>query len=191
MIWALFLATAQDVEGQPLAANTARVVQAFDLLGAPLAVDLAAAGEDPRKIQAALDPRTSFRVTLGGAAEASPLKLQQAGWTPLLVKVVNPKGVREPLGVSSPRSGPVYAGVAALSMKRQDQPALRENENVRGDDRFLEVEAFTGAPMTPRLSGLGVEYAVVLVYCSTSGAREAEFSIGGAAVKADVDALPA
>ncbi|HEX7900091.1 MAG TPA: CehA/McbA family metallohydrolase [Planctomycetota bacterium] len=191
MAWVIVLAAAQEVEGQPLAANAARVVQAFGLLGAPLAVDLAAAGDDPRKIQAALDPLTAFRVTLGGTAEASPLKLQQAGWTPLLVKVVNPKGIREPLAVASPQSGPVYAGVAALSMKRQGQPALRENENTRGDDRFLQVEPFTDAPMTPRLSGLGVEYAVALVYSSAAGAREAEFSLGGAAVRAALDIRPA
>jgi hypothetical protein len=185
----LLLLAAQDVEGQPLAANAARVVQAFELLGAPLGLEIA--GEDPKKIQAALDPLTSFRVALGEAVEASPLKLQQAGWTPLLVKVLNPKGLREPLALSSPQSGPVYAGVAELSMKRQDQRPLRENENLKGDDRFLQVELFGSPPMTPRLSGLAVEYVVALAWCSTAGARDAEISIGGRAVKVAVDARPA
>ncbi len=183
---------AQEVEGQPLAANAARVVQAFEALGMPLDVPaLDAAGHDPGKIQAALDPLTSFRATLGGAVEASPLRLQQAGWTPLLAKILNPKAVREPLPFGSPQSGPVYAGVAELSMKRQDQPELRRNENLRGDDRFLQVDVHTAPPLAPLLSGLAVEYAVVLVYSSVDGVREADFAFGGEAVRAKLDVRPA
>jgi hypothetical protein len=53
---------------------------------------------------------------------------------------------------------------------------LRENENVKGDPgRFLHVEMFGSPPMSDRLSGLQVEYAVAFVYSSASGRREADF----------------
>ena len=46
-------------------------------------------------------------------------------------------------------------------MSRQDQLQLKENENTHGDrDRFLAVEMFSSQPMTARLSGLKVEYAL-------------------------------
>jgi hypothetical protein len=89
--------------------------------------------------------------------------------------------VTKPLRVSSPQAGPVYAGVAELSMKRQAQEQLRENENVAGGrGRFLQVEMFDKPPMTSSLSGLEVEYAIALVFSSESGKREATigFDVG-------------
>src|SRR5262249_50850212 len=87
----------------------------------------------------------------------------------------------KPLRIVSPQSGPVYAGVAELSMKRQEQPSLRENENTRSDpDRFLHVEIFDNAPMTANLSGLEVGYGNALIWSSESGKREATigFDVG-------------
>jgi len=174
------------VEGQPLAANAKRLLDALDFLGTPLskdaidAVTSAAQARDARKLQQLLDQHVLFVVSLNpesrvkvvrGPAKAS---IQQAGFTPVLVKVVNLSTVTKTLRVTSPQSGPVYSGVAELSMKRQEQPTLRENENTRGDpDRFLHVEMFDKPPMTPNLSGLEVEYAIALIYSSESGKREA------------------
>jgi hypothetical protein len=181
------------VDGQPLAANVQRVMQALDLLGAPMSESLAAEIEgaaskrDARRLQQLLDPHVLFVVTINpesrvkvarGAAKAV---IQQAGFTPALVKVVNASTVTKPLRVSSPQAGPVYAGVAELSMKRQQQEPLRENENASGDTgRFLHVEMFTQPPMTAELSGLEVEYAVALIYSSEAGRREATiaFDVG-------------
>src|SRR5437867_3890844 len=59
-----------DVEGQPLAANVKRVLEALEFLGAPLPAEstkaLRAAAEalDPRKLQELLDPRVLFLVRL-------------------------------------------------------------------------------------------------------------------------------
>jgi hypothetical protein len=170
------------VEGQPLAANVQRLIQALDFLGAPLPNDtqtaLKDAARDATKIQKTLDRHVLFLVTLDadggikvGPGPAAPT-LQQAGYTPVLVKIVNLKGTTARLRISSPQSGPVYAGVAELSMARQDQKHLRENENTKGDkDRFLNVELFTSQPMTAPPSGLEVEYAVALIYSSVAGQR--------------------
>ena len=52
---------------------------------------------------------------------------------------------RAPLRLSSPQAGPVYAGMARLSMTRQDQTAPAGRIRTIGSDkgRFLQVEMFT------------------------------------------------
>ncbi len=181
-----------EVEGQPLAANVQRLVQALDFLGAPLASEVRAAvlatitARDARGLQALLDPQVACVVTVNPesrvSVERGPAKavLQQAGYTPLLVKVINHSASMARLNVRSPQAGPPYAGVAKGTMERERQQHLRENENTKGADRFLDVSLFAAPPMTPNLSGLEVEYAVALIYSSEAGRREATlvFDIG-------------
>ncbi len=182
-----------DVDGQPLAANVRRVVQALDLLGSPMSeksaaeIEDAATKRDAGRLQQLVDPNVLFVVTINPESRVKVARgaarpvIQQAGFAPALVKIVNASTVTKRLRISSPQAGPVYAGVAELSMKRQQQEPLRENENVRGDpDRFLHVEMFSQPPMTAELSGLEVEYAIALVYSSEAGRREATigFDVG-------------
>ncbi|MBI3861153.1 MAG: CehA/McbA family metallohydrolase [Planctomycetia bacterium] len=174
------------VEGQPLAANVARLVEALGTLGAPLpqktADGLAQSGKarDAAALQRLLDPHVLFVVSINPESRVkvdrgpAPAALQQAGFTPVVVKIVNQSTVTKRLGITSPQSGPVYAGVAELSMKRQQQEELRKNENRdKATDRFLHVEMFAAPPMTANLSGLTVEYAIALIYSSEAGKREA------------------
>jgi hypothetical protein len=175
-----------SVEGQPLAANANRLAQAFSFLGTPLpkdvteALSIAAKERDAARLQTLLDPHVLFVVSINPEARVKvgrgPAKavLQQAGFTPVVVKVINDSTVTKRLGITSSQSGPVYAGVADLSMKRQQQQELRRNENTAGaTDRFLHVEMFASPPMTDTLSGLEVEYAIALIYSSEAGKREA------------------
>src|SRR5262245_14138151 len=128
--------TPVTVEGQPLAANVKRLLQALDYLGVPLpaeqsqALKAACADHDAAKIQRLLDSHVLLMVHVNpevrvkvarGTAKAT---LQQAGYTPVLVKVVNDSTATKPLRVSSPQAGPPYAGMANLSMTRQDQMHL-------------------------------------------------------------------
>lgn len=181
------------MEGQPLAANVQRVAEALGFLGATLTIGqqsaLAAAGKarDAAKLQQLLDAEVLFVVNINPEARVkvarglAQARLQQAGWTPVLVKVVNESGGTQRLRVRSPQAGPVYAGVAKLSMERQKQERLRENENTKGvTDRFLEAEMFTSRPMAENLSGLRTEYAIALLYSAEAGTREATigFDIG-------------
>jgi hypothetical protein len=183
----------EPVEAQPLDANIQRVGQALEYLGAPLPADLQAdltsAGRDrnARRLQELLDARVLLAVHINPEARVqvtrgpAPAVLQQAGYTPVLVKIVNESAVTGRPRIGSPQSGPVYAGMAALAGERMQQQHLRENENTQGrTDRFLELEMFTAAPMSPNLSGLEVEYAVALMYSSESGRREATitFDVG-------------
>jgi hypothetical protein len=181
------------VEGQPLAANVARVLEALKFLGTPLpdaaaqSIGEAGRARDARLLQERMDPTVAFVVAINPESRVkvtrgpARLSLQQGGFTPLVVKVINLSTVTKRLRVTSPQSGPVYAGVAELSMKRQAQEHLRENENTRGDpDRFLNVEMFDKPPLAPNLSGLEVEYAIVLIFSGESGKREATiaFDVG-------------
>jgi hypothetical protein len=187
---------AVEVEGQPLAANVKRLLDALDFLGAPLpqatheALQPALTERDAGKVQRLLDPHVLLVVSINPEsrvkAACGPAKatLQQAGFTPVLVKVLNEGGVTAPLRITSPQAGPVYAGTARLSMTRQGQLHLLENQNVKDDKgRFLHLEMFTRQPMTARLSGLRVEYALAVLYSSAAGRREASiaFDVGRSA----------
>ena len=173
------LALSQDpveVEGQPLAANVERLQQALEFLGAPLPAETQAAlkeaGKDAKKIQQALDRHALVLVSINpesrvkAARGTGEARLQQSGWAPVLVKVVNDSPVKTALRISSPQSGPLMTGGLG---------------NPKGDpSRFLQVEMFHSPPMTPSLSGLKAEYQLALVYSSESGKREATlgFDVG-------------
>src|SRR2546428_5192844 len=92
----LFAQEPVDVEGQPLAANAERLVQALELLGHPLAADVKSAGHDARKIQEALDPLVFAEVTLGGEGPGGggPPGPQQGGYTPPPAQGAQPKGLQ-------------------------------------------------------------------------------------------------
>ncbi len=191
---ALLLALAPiEVQGQPLGANALRLGQALESLGAPLPAGpkenlrRAAASRNARTIQTLIDPYVLVAVTISPESRVkaqrgpAPARLQQAGFTPVIIKVINEAGVTAPLRMTSAQSGPVYAGVAQLSMERQQQVHLRKNENTaNATDRFLDLEMVTSQPMTPTLSGLAVEYVLGIIYSSESGAREATlgFDVG-------------
>jgi hypothetical protein len=188
-----------EVEGQPLAAQVERLGQALELLGRPFAPPLAQAlreaGQDGHRIQQALQSEVFLEVTLGERAAVArgrgPAVLQQSGFTPHLVRVVNGAGEKKSLRLASPQAGPVYAGVAELSMRRQDQKPLRENENSKGDPRFLEVELFQAPPLSPVLSGLRVEYVLLLIYSSEAGRRPATLEVDGGSAAVEFDVRPA
>lgn len=200
LLIALVLATAEaaepapviTVEGQPLAANARRLMQALDFLGAPLPQEAhaklkeAITKQDAAAVQAALDPQVLCVVDINpesrvkAARGPARAKVQQAGYTPVLIKVVNHAASLARLRITSPQAGPSYAGVAKGSMERERQTHLRENENTKGEHRFLEVSLFDSPPMTENLSGLEAEYAIALIHSSEAGKREAilAFDIG-------------
>lgn len=169
-----------SVEGQPLAANVGRLLDALEFLGTPLpqkataALKAAIKDRNARKIQELLDPyvlvlvsiNPESRVKAAAGPATEKATLQQSGFTPVLVKIENESTVKKVLRISSPQAGPVYSGGGARG---------------KGDkDRFLEVEMFQSPPMTANLSGLQVEYAVALIYSSEAGKREATlaFDVG-------------
>lgn len=172
----LAVTTSADPEGQPLAANVDRLLASLDLIGRPLSADATQAireavkAQDAKAIQAALDPHCLVVVSINPESRVKVAKgnatvsLQQAGWTPVLIKVSNESTVKKPLSIRSPQAGPVYSGAGQLKRANDADGSI-----VR---RFAEVAMHTAPPMTGELSGLAVEYLIGLIYSTESGKRE-------------------
>ena len=169
----------ESVEAQPLMVQVQRLVEALDYLGRPLNPEQKAQlkraqanlvdAEAIDAVQAVLDPLCLASVTINPesrvkvSAGRASRDLLEKGWTQHLVRVQNEAGVTHPLMIKS---------VQGLPLK--GSPA----EQVR--DRWLEMEVFNERPMTPKLSGIALEYRVVQLYSRDSGRRTAvlEFSVG-------------
>jgi hypothetical protein len=168
-----------EADGQPVAANVHRLLQALEFLGAPLPAEtntaLAAAikNRDAKKIQELIDPQVLIQVTLNPESRVKVARgpaaatLQQGGFVPVVIKVINDSTVKKTLQITSPQSGTFFAGGGA-----------RAKEGSR--DHFLQAEMFTSPPMTAMLSGLKLEYAIALIYSHEAGQREATigFDVG-------------
>ena len=172
------LAQPINTDAQPLAMNATRILKALSALGNPLAEDqikaiaAAADAQDARKLQELLDPHVLLFVHLNPEARAkvkrgaAAANLQQGGYTPILIKVHNESTVTKPLSISSPQALPIHSGGSRAKGKGTITEADVKN-------RFLDVEMFTDAPMTDKLSGLKVEYALALIHSKDAGKREA------------------
>jgi hypothetical protein len=170
----------QTVEGQPLGENARRLLDALDFLGAPLpkdtadAVKGAAKDRDAAKLQQLLDPHVLVQVTINpesrvkAARGPAAAKLQQNGYVPVLLKVVNEAGIKGKLNVTSPQAGAIFAGGGAGNKAKPDK------------DHFLDAELYTKPPMTENLGGLKAEYVLLLIYSSEAGKREVtlRFDVG-------------
>ena len=182
------------VAAQPLAANVKRLVEALDFLGASLPGDVKASiAEATRKadadqLQQVLDPQALFIVELNPESRVKVRRgpalavLQQGGYTPVIVKIVNLSTVTKELHISSPQAGQVYAGMTPLSAKRMQREPLRELDAKESNpNQFLDLEMLAVPPMVPHLSGLEVEYALAAIYSRDAGRHEAtvSFDIGG------------
>ena len=179
-------------DGQPLAANVHRLLQTLDTLGAPLEasrldqINKAIAAEDGAALQTLLDPIALFVIEINPELRVKVKRgpgdpvLQQGGYSPVVVKVINDATLARSLRISSPQAGAIYAGASEGILLRQAQTELKQNENTNRERRFLDVEMFDQSPMTARLSGLNVEYALALIHCSEAGTREATiaFDVG-------------
>ena len=182
-----------NVEFQPLASGVKRLLTTLEVLGAapPTSVleeiqDGLASGHSV-PLQKAIDTEVLAVITISPEERVSASRgpaiadVQQAGYRPAIVKVLNFSTSTARLRVTSPQAGPVYAGTAVLSMQRQQQTDLLKNQNDRGSsERFLAAEFYGKPPMAPEMSGLEVEYALLLLASSEAGKREVvlHFDIG-------------
>ena len=180
----------EGVEPQPLAAQAQRVAQALEHAGAPLspaqaaALQAAVAAADPTRtvagIQRVFDPLCLALVHVNPESRVkvapgpAPRELAQHGWRLFLVKVHNEAGVTAKLRCLSPNAELPYR----RSSNAPEPPAGVTEAGVR--DRWLEVDTFDERPLTPTLSGLELEYRMLLLYSRDAGPREAKlaFDVG-------------
>jgi len=170
-----------DVEGQPLASNVDRLLQALNYLGDPAAPDLAGPlrkaikMQDAAAIQKLLDPHVLVLVNINPESRVKAKRgpasvvLQQGGYTPAIIKVVNEAGVTKQLRVKSPQAMPIFSRGKAGEIDKADVK-----------NRFLDLEVFNQNPLEEKLNGLKVQYTLALFHSSQAGKREAvlHFDVG-------------
>ncbi|MBI2803491.1 MAG: EF-hand domain-containing protein [Planctomycetes bacterium] len=167
-----------DVEGQPLGENARRLIKALEYIGAPVteefaaSVEMAAKKQDAESLQKLLDPHVLLHAQLSPEARvkvkrgAAAARLQQGGYTPILIKVHNESTVTKPLRISSPQAMPIFS---------RGKPGVIKQIDIK--NRFLDVEIFSSSPMADKLSGLKVEYVLALIHSSQAGKREATLAL--------------
>lgn len=183
-----------EVERQPLMASIRRLTEALAFAGAPLepevvaALDAAMAMPDDRSavtaVQQVLDPLCLAMININPESRVKvtegPVRreLMQQGWRAFLVKVHNEAGINPPLQLESPNALPMYQqGRGAREEPRTKEKLVNPDEI---PDRFLDLSVLQREPLKPNLSGLAVEYRVVLLFSRDAGQREAllSFHIG-------------
>ena len=179
-------ATAARVPLQPLAQQVRQLEQTLEYLGQPLApadqrrINEAIANPDEAsavaQIEAVLDAHALATVDINAESRvkvqqaAARPELVQAGTRLFLVKVNNDGHVTAVLNVESVNSGKAYLqsnGNAAPEIKLTPQQAV---------ERWADIALYQQPPMRPRLSGLGLEYAVLAVSSRDAGQRSAKIS---------------
>jgi hypothetical protein len=171
---------------QPFAQQVRQVESALGYLGQPLAeqdqeavnraigeVDEAAAIAHLEQILdkytlavVEINPESRVKVQPGPAKP----ELVEAGASIFLVKVLNHAGVTAKLEAQSPNALPVLV----QSDGSPEPPRKVAPEDVR--DRWMDLELYDKNPMSPRLSGLPLEYRILVIYSRDTGQRSAEIS---------------
>jgi hypothetical protein len=176
------LPQAPTVEAQPLLLQTERLVEALASVGAPIDSGrlerLQALQQETddavitRGVQAELDALSIAAIVVAADGSISarprgePVILDENGWRTVLVKVINGGGLTGQLKLESPHARPIPHGPAS-----------------EVDDRWMGLSVFSGRPLAPSLSGLGLEYRLIQVYGSRPGSLSGrlELSISDAA----------
>jgi hypothetical protein len=172
---------------QPLAQQVRQLEEALAYLGQPLpaadhrrineAIGKADEAAAVAELQAALDPYVLLNVDINPESRvkveqgAAKPELVEAGTRLFLLKVANGAHVTAQLNVESPNSGNVFirsSGDPAPAMK------LPPRESA---ERWADITLYQRPPMRRRLSGLGIEYAMLEVYSRDRGQRSAKIGV--------------
>lgn len=172
---AVTLPIVTGVAAQPLRVLVGRLVQALEYLREPLppavriALDAELAKPDGPElvqgIQSVLDPLCLVGVRINPESRVSvqqgpgSRELVERAWRATLVKVHNEAGVTARMQVSSPEAFPLWGSAP---------------DEIPG--RWLEIDVFDRSPLEPTLSGLELEYRIVLLYSRDAGERAAVLS---------------
>jgi hypothetical protein len=175
---------------QPFAQQVRQVETTLAYLGQPLtqkdheAINLAIAEADEaaavRRLEQILDNYTLAIVDINpesrvkvqaGAAKA---ELVESGTRIFLVKVLNKAGVTSRLVAESPNAAAIFVP----SDGSPEPPETISAADTR--DRWMELELYDRDPMSPRLSGLPLEYRILTIYSRDRGQRSAAigFNVG-------------
>lgn len=176
---------------QPFAAQIERLLAALTMLGTPLSQQESASlkralraendhsgGDVVRTIANVLAPHVLMEVEINPEMRVSVKRggviaeLYQGGWRTFLIQVSNQAGTTPVLKIKSPQGAPAgrRSSLAITGVHDFTNGAVDE---VEARARWLAIQTFDAPPMTPALSGLGLEYRIMQLYSRDSGEREA------------------
>jgi hypothetical protein len=166
---------------QPFAQQVRQVETSLAFLGQPLAQkDLEAinhaignANEAGaiEQVEQILDRYTLAIVDINAEGRVKVLagsvkpELVEAGTRIFLVKVINKAGVTAPLVAESPNALPLFV----QSDSSPEPPKKISAEDTR--NRWMGLELYDKEPMSPRLTGLPLEYRILQIYSRDQGQR--------------------
>ena len=184
--------TIAGIEPQPLLAQAIRLKEALSFLGSSLSAQdekkLIALQHESltpatvKKVQDILDPYCLAMININPESRVkvargpATARLIQNGWVSYLVKVNNEAGVTAKLEVVSPNAAtPLHA--PSFDHRVAENKKLTAGQVA---NRFAEMQIYRNRPMSPVLSGLKLEYAIVQIYSKDAGQREVEigFHVG-------------
>lgn len=173
---------------QPFAAATQRLLNALQEVGSPFSASESAAlrtaftssneSDAVAQIQRILDAHVLFEALINPENRVSVSRgmakavLVEHGWRAFLIKVNNESGATSSFTVSSPQAEPVGR------VSDESPVAARDSTNgaidaVEAKERWLAIDNWSKPPLEPTLSGLALEYRLLLLYSRDSGKREA------------------
>ncbi len=178
--------SATAVPLQPFADQVRQLESTLSFLGQPLApkdqdaINSAFANPDPQvavaQAAAVLDRYVLAIVTINAESRvgvergSAPPDLIQDGTRIFLVKVINQAGVTAHLALESPNSGKVYV----QSDNNPEPPQKLTNADVV--ERWADISTYDKPPFDVRLSGLALEYRLLLISSRDAGQRSARIS---------------
>ncbi len=184
------LVVVKGVEKQPLISATKRLVESMESAGSPLTPAIIATletaylkktdDEVSSAIQAALDPLCIAGVDINAESRVMvtsgdcPKNLIESGWRTFLVKVHNQAEITPVLKCESPNAAPVYQQGEWPRERPKSKQKLVDAEDL--PDRFLTFSMLDRPPVQRRLSGLKLEYRILLLYSRDRGKREGTLS---------------
>ncbi|MDC0325741.1 hypothetical protein OAM01_03180, partial [bacterium] len=168
-----------DVPLQAFSEQVRRLDEAMQFLGIPLSqpsqqklTDAIETGE-VTSMESVLDTLVLFEVDINPESRVKVQKgsakpeLNQGGYAPFLVKVINQATVTTRLNVASPQAGQVFGGMTPLSARRMQRESHDELEDPVGDaSRILDLSFYDQPPLTTHLSGLELEYKLLWIYAA-------------------------
>ena len=183
---ALPVAAQKRVPLQPFAQQVRQVETSLAYLGQPLAqTDADAINQSIGntnevtaidRLEQILDKYTLAIVDINAEGrvkvQPGPAKpeLVEAGTRIFLVKVINKAGITSELAAESPNAFPVFV----QSDSSPEPPKKISAADAR--DRWMSLELYGKDPLSPRLSGLPLEYRILQIYSRDQGQRSAAIS---------------
>ena len=172
---------------QPLAAQTERLIAGLKSVGAPLPVSEVTAlksafrmkeAEGVGAIERVLAPFVLFEARINPEGRVSVIRgmakaeLVEHGWRAFLVKVNNEAGITSSFKVYSEQAQPM-GRPSSLAITGVHDFTNGAVDTILAENRWLALDNWTKPPLQAALSGLEIEYRVLLLYSRDHGKREA------------------